>query len=88
MLFEIDSANGWMLNQGYDLGKKLVYAATPNRTEASLSTLEITAAGFFSAIPQTFIAAPVERAKVVLQVWVVINLIIFRILYSRGIPAV
>jgi solute carrier family 25 (mitochondrial carnitine/acylcarnitine transporter), member 20/29 len=30
--------------------------------------LEITAAGFFSAIPQTFIAAPVERAKVVLQV--------------------
>lgn len=53
---------------GYDLGKKLVYAVTPNRTDPSLSTAEITAAGFFSAIPQTFIAAPVERAKVVLQV--------------------
>ncbi|KZS95725.1 mitochondrial carrier [Sistotremastrum niveocremeum HHB9708] len=53
---------------GYDLGKKLVYAYTPNRTSKQLSTAEVAAAGFFSAIPQTFVAAPVERAKVLLQI--------------------
>lgn len=56
------------LEQGYDLGKKLVYSANPNREAPALTTTEITAAGFFSAVPQAFIAAPVERAKVVLQV--------------------
>jgi solute carrier family 25 carnitine/acylcarnitine transporter 20/29 len=50
------------------LGKNLVYAATPKRPTSALTTTEITAAGFFSAIPTTLIAAPVERAKVVLQV--------------------
>jgi len=53
---------------GYDLGKKIVYAATPQRTNLSLSTPELAFAGFFSAIPQTLVAAPVERIKVLLQV--------------------
>ncbi|CCA70823.1 probable carnitine/acyl carnitine carrier [Serendipita indica DSM 11827] len=52
----------------YDLGKNLVYAANPKRDTPALSTTEVTAAGFFSAIPTTLVAAPVERAKVVLQV--------------------
>lgn len=52
----------------YDLGKNLVYAATPKRETPALTTSEITAAGFFSAVPTTLIAAPVERAKVLLQV--------------------
>jgi hypothetical protein len=54
--------------QGYDLGKNLVYSFTPKREVPALTTTEITFAGFFSAIPQTLVAAPVERAKVVLQV--------------------
>ncbi|KZV91318.1 mitochondrial carrier [Exidia glandulosa HHB12029] len=53
---------------GYDVGKRLVFAATPNRTSDTLSIPELAAAGFFSAIPQTLVAAPVERAKVLLQV--------------------
>lgn len=53
---------------GYDVGKKLVYAATPNRKSDQLSTAELAAAGFFSAVPTTLVAAPVERAKVLLQV--------------------
>ncbi|KZV93798.1 mitochondrial carrier [Exidia glandulosa HHB12029] len=52
---------------GYDVGKRLVFAATPNRTSDTLSIPELAAAGFFSAIPQTLVAAPVERAKVLLQ---------------------
>jgi solute carrier family 25 (mitochondrial carnitine/acylcarnitine transporter), member 20/29 len=52
----------------YDLGKNLVYAATPHRETPALTTTEVTAAGFFSAVPTTLIAAPVERAKVLLQV--------------------
>jgi len=53
---------------GYDMGKKAIYAATPNRTTQSLSTTELAAAGFLSAVPTTLVAAPVERAKVLLQV--------------------
>lgn len=41
---------------------------TPDRTDPTLSTAEYATAGFISAIPQTFVAAPVERAKVLLQV--------------------
>jgi len=52
----------------YDLGKKIVYAATPNRTDPHLSTAELAFAGFFSAVPTTLVAAPAERIKVVLQV--------------------
>jgi len=52
----------------YDLGKKIVYAATPNRTSTTLTTGELAFAGFFSAVPTTLVAAPAERIKVVLQV--------------------
>jgi len=53
---------------GYDLGKKIVYAATPQRSSTQLSVGELAFAGFFSAIPATLLAAPAERIKVVLQV--------------------
>ncbi|GAA5866215.1 hypothetical protein JCM8547_007205 [Rhodosporidiobolus lusitaniae] len=52
---------------GYAMGKKLVYAATPSRTSSVLSYGELAAAGFFSAVPTTLVAAPVERVKVLLQ---------------------
>ncbi|KAA1467901.1 hypothetical protein DENSPDRAFT_847864 [Dentipellis sp. KUC8613] len=52
----------------YDASKALIYALTPNRTQSSLSIPELAAAGFLSAIPTTAITAPVERAKVLLQV--------------------
>ncbi|TFK30800.1 carnitine/acyl carnitine carrier [Coprinopsis marcescibilis] len=51
----------------YDSSKKLILAATPNRTSQSLSLGELAAAGFLSAVPTTLITAPVERAKVLLQ---------------------
>ncbi|KAL1409090.1 carnitine transporter [Vanrija albida] len=53
---------------GYDLGKKIVYSATPGRESPGLSTAELAFAGFFSAVPATFVAAPAERVKVLLQV--------------------
>jgi len=52
----------------YDLGKKIVYAATPSRASQKLSMAELAFAGFFSAIPTTLVAAPAERVKVLLQV--------------------
>jgi len=52
----------------YDLGKKIVYSLTPNRTDLKLTISELAFAGFFSAIPTTLVAAPAERIKVVLQV--------------------
>jgi len=52
----------------YDLGKKIVYSATPDRVSPKLSTGELAFAGFFSAVPTTLVAAPAERIKVVLQV--------------------
>jgi len=52
----------------YDLGKKIVYSLTPNRTDVKLTTSELAFAGFFSAIPTTLVAAPAERIKVILQV--------------------
>ncbi|KAI0041795.1 hypothetical protein FA95DRAFT_1500992 [Auriscalpium vulgare] len=52
----------------YDASKKLIFAVTPNRTSQTLSTGELAAAGFLSAIPTTAVTAPVERAKVLLQV--------------------
>jgi len=52
----------------YDTAKLLILAANPNRKDSTLSTSEIAAAGFLSAIPTTLVAAPVERAKVLLQV--------------------
>jgi len=52
----------------YDASKKLIFAMTPNRTSDSLSIAEMATAGFMSAIPTTLLTAPVERAKVLLQV--------------------
>ncbi|KAF8745130.1 hypothetical protein AX14_010591 [Amanita brunnescens Koide BX004] len=52
----------------YDAGKQLIYGLTPNRKSESLSTVELAAAGFLSAVPTTLVTAPVERAKVLLQV--------------------
>jgi solute carrier family 25 carnitine/acylcarnitine transporter 20/29 len=56
------------LLQGYDLGKRIVYAATPDRTSQTLSIRELAFAGGFSAVPATLVAAPAERVKVLLQV--------------------
>jgi solute carrier family 25 carnitine/acylcarnitine transporter 20/29 len=52
----------------YDASKRLIHAFTPNRTNSALSTGELAAAGFLSAVPTTLVTAPVERAKVLLQV--------------------
>ncbi|CAA7258626.1 unnamed protein product [Cyclocybe aegerita] len=52
----------------YDASKQLIYAFTPNRTSQALSIPELATAGFLSAVPTTLITAPVERAKVLLQV--------------------
>lgn len=53
---------------GYDLGKKLVVSYRGKSAEVEPLTIgEISAAGFFSAIPTTLIAAPFERIKVVMQ---------------------
>lgn len=49
------------------MGKKLVYAMTPGRTDPKLSTGELAFAGFFSAVPTTLVAGPAERVKVLLQ---------------------
>lgn len=51
----------------YDVGQRLVYAATPNRTSKDLSMAEFALAGGFSAIPTTIVTTPMERVKVVLQ---------------------
>jgi len=52
----------------YDASKRLIRTFTPNRTDSALSTSELAAAGFLSAFPSTLVTAPVERAKVLLQV--------------------
>ncbi|KAF9029267.1 mitochondrial carrier [Hymenopellis radicata] len=52
----------------YDMSKLLIFALTPKRTSESLSVPELATAGFLSAIPSTLVTAPVERAKVLLQV--------------------
>ncbi|KAF9527799.1 mitochondrial carrier [Crepidotus variabilis] len=52
----------------YDASKQLIYAVTPNRESQALSVPELAAAGFMSAVPTTLVTAPVERAKVLLQV--------------------
>lgn len=49
------------------MGKNVVYAATPNRTSPEFSLTEYAAAGAFSALPTTLVAAPMERVKVLLQ---------------------
>ncbi|KAH9908339.1 mitochondrial carrier domain-containing protein [Xylariomycetidae sp. FL2044] len=54
---------------GYDLGKQIVTSLAPPRSPSGeLSIGQVSAAGFFSAIPMTAITAPFERVKVILQV--------------------
>ncbi|MCJ1310624.1 carnitine transporter [Agyrium rufum] len=56
---------------GYGVGKNLVQLVSPNTElgpSAPLSIAQISAAGFFSAIPMTIITAPFERVKVLLQI--------------------
>ncbi|PCH33744.1 mitochondrial carrier [Wolfiporia cocos MD-104 SS10] len=52
----------------YDMSKALILSVTPNRSSKELSVVELATAGFLSAIPTTLVTAPVERAKVLLQV--------------------
>ncbi|KAH8432099.1 carnitine:acyl carnitine antiporter [Aspergillus melleus] len=56
---------------GYDLGKTLVSNFSTVRVENNTpqyTIRQISAAGFFSAIPMTLITAPFERVKVLLQI--------------------
>ncbi|KAF5323618.1 hypothetical protein D9611_005762 [Ephemerocybe angulata] len=52
----------------YDASKQLIFSATPDRKSSALSIPELALAGFLSAVPTTLVTAPVERAKVLLQV--------------------
>ncbi|GAB1212181.1 hypothetical protein ATERTT37_001311 [Aspergillus terreus] len=59
------------LVRGYDLGKTLVSSLSTVRVENNTPQYtigQISAAGFFSAIPMTLITAPFERVKVLLQI--------------------
>lgn len=56
---------------GYDVGKGLVerFSTVPVKNNTpQYSIAQISAAGFFSAIPMTIITAPFERVKVLLQI--------------------
>ncbi|KAJ4385718.1 carnitine transporter [Gnomoniopsis smithogilvyi] len=53
---------------GYDLGKSLVTSFSGPSPTGQLTIGQVSAAGFFSAIPMTAITAPFERVKVILQV--------------------
>ncbi|MCJ1439082.1 carnitine transporter [Xylographa pallens] len=54
---------------GYDVGKSLVRSFSPATTANQQFTIaQVSAAGFFSAIPMTLITAPFERVKVLLQI--------------------
>lgn len=54
---------------GYDVGQNLVRKVSSEKNPAApLSIAQISAAGFFSAIPMTLITAPFERVKVLLQI--------------------
>ena len=57
------------MRQGYDVGKSLVRSFSP-QTDANtpFTIAQVSAAGFFSAIPMTLITAPFERVKVLLQI--------------------
>ncbi|KAL2869693.1 carnitine:acyl carnitine antiporter [Aspergillus lucknowensis] len=56
---------------GYDLGKTLVSSLSEVKVQNNTPQYtigQISAAGFFSAIPMTLITAPFERVKVLLQI--------------------
>ena len=62
---EIVAVSFW----GYDVGKNLVRSFSPHTSpETPFSIGQVSAAGFFSAIPMTLITAPFERVKVLLQI--------------------
>ncbi|KAJ4347180.1 carnitine transporter [Didymosphaeria variabile] len=52
---------------GYDVGKQLV-SSFSKVENGQYSVAQVSAAGFFSAIPMTIITAPFERVKVLLQI--------------------
>ncbi|KAL5120898.1 carnitine transporter [Pleosporales sp. CAS-2024a] len=52
---------------GYDVGKQLVSSVSTVK-DNQYSVAQVSAAGFFSAIPMTLITAPFERVKVLLQI--------------------
>jgi solute carrier family 25 carnitine/acylcarnitine transporter 20/29 len=60
-------SNATDTRQGYDLGKKLVKSFSTVEN-GQFTTGQICAAGAFSAVPTTAIAAPFERVKVLLQI--------------------
>ncbi|MCJ1335479.1 carnitine transporter [Bachmanniomyces sp. S44760] len=54
---------------GYDMGKSLVRRFSPaTSSDQQFTVAQVSAAGFFSAIPMTIITAPFERVKVLLQI--------------------
>ena len=54
---------------GYGVGKELVRSFSPGTgADTPFTIAQISAAGFFSAIPMTLITAPFERVKVLLQI--------------------
>ncbi|KAI9342286.1 mitochondrial carrier domain-containing protein [Obelidium mucronatum] len=58
----------WALSfWSYDLGQRIVWAATPNRKSKDLSMAEFAFAGGFSGWATTIITVPMERVKVILQ---------------------
>ncbi|KAF9436121.1 carnitine transporter [Entomortierella beljakovae] len=75
---------------GYDMGKKIVYGVTPGRKSQDLSIPELAFAGFFSAVPMTFLMAPSERVKIILQTQTATNKLyngpidVVRALYKEG----
>lgn len=52
---------------GYDLGKDLVRKYSDVK-DNQFSVAQVSAAGFFSAVPMTLVTAPFERVKVLLQI--------------------
>ncbi|KAI5291895.1 carnitine transporter [Ascosphaera aggregata] len=57
--------------RGYGVGKQLVAAFSDVKTvngSPDFTITQISAAGFFSAVPMTLITAPFERVKVLLQI--------------------
>ncbi|KAI9004451.1 mitochondrial carrier domain-containing protein [Hyaloraphidium curvatum] len=52
---------------GYDIGTRIVRSVYKKPAPETLTTFEISQAGFISAIPATALMAPMERIKVLLQ---------------------
>ncbi|EMC95581.1 hypothetical protein BAUCODRAFT_34333 [Baudoinia panamericana UAMH 10762] len=52
---------------GYGVGKQLVESVSEVK-DGQYSVAQVSAAGFFSAIPMTLITAPFERVKIILQI--------------------